>query len=849
MKCLCFIVSFITLINCNCLAQINTTLPSWVNKIDIKSASTVNKKQIKDGYYYVLFDEQYNTLKNENFYHYATSAISEEALVSISQIELNYDPSFEKIILHSVFIHRNNQIIDKIKDIELKILNEENQRNIGILNGKKTLFANLSDVRKGDILEYSYSIIGKNPILKNYFNYSFLLSYSVPLGKIYIRVLFDKTISPTLVYLNTKQKPIILTTDCSDYVWEINNPPTTELESTSPNWYNPFATIQISNLKNWGEVKQHCQNLFKLPSYNKTSLQTIIDSIKKDAISQDEQITAIVDFVQTQIRYSGNENGIYSHVPRTPDFVIKNRYGDCKEKSVLLSELLNLINIKGYPVLLNTLLGKTVEQQAPSINAFDHCISVFIVNDKKYFIDPTISYQRGDFKLRILPDYEKGMILDGSSLPFDIIATDKSSKCEILEEFIIDDEGNATLKATSKYTGILADELRYFTLINSLNDIQKSYKEFYQKYTDEIDVIDSVKFNDDETLNEITCIEFYKLKKFWVTDDSLKSITKDFIPYFLNSKLIYGEENKRKDPLKINYPCNYTQTITVSKSGGFNLSDDLKTNDNNYFYYNFSTNVKNDILYLNYTYHSKIGVIEPKDYLDYKEKMDFINLNMVFSVEEKPTNNSVYTFNWILIAVIVVAFIVSSIAIPYFYNKPFITPYQNKYNSISGWLGLLGVGIFINPFVLLFSLYKQYADDFNINYLELYFNPISSSFSPMQGYFSLFVLFFNIILFAFSILIIVVFFQRKNTFRLYFVCFRIFNVVLLIIDVIVLYSLYHGSSIQSEREIIVTETNSMFSVIIQACIWVPYVWFSEKSKHTFTVGNPIKEVEVDSKIQ
>jgi hypothetical protein len=52
---------FLLILTTGCLkAQINKTLPEWINSMDLKNIGSVNKKQIKDGYYYILIDEQYN---------------------------------------------------------------------------------------------------------------------------------------------------------------------------------------------------------------------------------------------------------------------------------------------------------------------------------------------------------------------------------------------------------------------------------------------------------------------------------------------------------------------------------------------------------------------------------------------------------------------------------------------------------------------------------------------------------------------------------------------------------------------------------------------------------------------
>ncbi len=777
-----------------------------------------------------------NTTKNHNYFHYATTALTEEALVNVSQIEFSYDPTYEKVFLHFVKIHRGNEIIDKTSTLELKVLNEENQRNNGILNGKKTLYSNLSDIRKDDIVEYSYSKIGKNPIMKEHFNLDLWLSYSVPIGKINLRVLFSKNTVPSIINNNHSIKPLIKSNEVNDYTWEVNSPKITLIESSTPSWYNPYQRVQISNLKDWKEVKEHCKSLLKIQNYDKTSLTKIIDSITNSIKDKEDQITSIIEFVQTHIRYSGNENGIYSHIPRTPDFVLKNRFGDCKEKSTLLNEMLKLIGIEAYPVLVNSSLGKKILNENPSITIFDHCISNFIYGNKNYFVDPTISYQRGNFKLRIIPSFEVGLVLNNKSSTFEIIPIDLQSKIKILEEFFIDKSGDATLKVTSVCTGSTADENRYYFSVNSIYDVQDAYKKFYNKYSDNIEVIDTVSFTDDEINNEFTVIEYYQLKKFWSIKDSNKSttISQDFIPYSLHYRLDYGEETKRKDPLKINYPLNHSHTITINKVGGWNVENESHKEDNRFFSYSYTTILNGEKLDLIYNYVSKTNLIEPKDYLDYKKKMDFINNHMVFGPQEKPQLEGILGFNWPLLLSIITGLVLAGILIWYLHHRPYQSVYDSRYSTIGGWLVIVGIGVTLNPLILLYGIYNSCEGEMGVNYAVFFFDEKSTFFSPLKGYFTLFVTLMNTLMFGFTIFILVLFYQKKATFRLYYTFFRIFNSVILIIDVIILHGFYGDSNIPEERALLSKETTAMIKVVIQSLIWIPYIWISERSKYTFT---------------
>jgi hypothetical protein len=717
---------------------------------------------------------------------------------------------------------------------------------VGLLTGTKTFYTNLSDIRKGDIIEYSFSLDGENPIMASYFDYTFSLGYSDPVDKIYCRILFPKTTKPTILHKNTSIQPVIRQTAVNDYVWEVDNPLPYKPELSIPAWYDPYPIVQVSNVNNWSQVKAHFRSMMILPAYDNSELKRVTDSLANISPDPEMQISTIVDFVQKQIRYSGDESGINSHVPRAPNYVLKNRYGDCKEKSVLLNEMLRLIHIEAFPVLINTVQGKKTPEQITAIHSFNHVISSFSVAGKLYFIDPTISYQVGSFKNRILPNYETGMILDNKPETFTAIPVNLSSKTIVKEDFVISDSSDTKLTVKCTYTGTDADDVRYHFKSNSLSEIQDYYKKYYSKYSDNILVLDSIEFTDNSDINEFTTQESYLLKKFWAVDDSTLTgkIKKDFTPYLLNYKLNYGEEITRKEPLQIEYPVNFTQLISITNPSGWDINDESKKEENSFFSYSNTLKLTGNTIQATYTYVPKKGIIEPHEYKEYKSKMNFINYNLILSLEETPSEKENPSFNWLLLLTLFGGVLAGSVLIWYLNKHPFKGNFETRYSSIGGLLILVGITSLITPLSFFFTIFEQWENQRTVDYFYYYFDEGSPHFFPIKGYYALSMHFINVVMTVYSIFLVTIFFQKRASFRRYYCLFRIVNVLLLVIDVIVIYYSYSRNSTLAERKIISGQTAALFGSFIGSCIWVPYIWFSERSKHTFT-NDTLKEAYED----
>ena len=108
-----------------------------------------------------------------------------------------------------------------------------------------------------------------------------------------------------------------------------------------------------------------------------------------------------------------------------------------------------------------------------------------------------------------------------------------NGKIEVIEDYDVEeDNGDTKLKVEFKYYGSTANQVRYYFATNSKVDVQQYYKDYYLKYSDDIEIIDSLKTTDDSINNIFTTSEYYLLKKFWVVDSSGNKdvIAKDFVP-------------------------------------------------------------------------------------------------------------------------------------------------------------------------------------------------------------------------------------------------------------------------------------------------------------------------------
>ncbi len=86
------------------------------------------------------------------------------------------------------------------------------------------------------------------------------------------------------------------------------------------------------------------------------------------------RLEALYAFLQHQVRYVAVEVGIGGFRPSAPQEVLARRWGDCKDKSLLLVDLLAEAGIEAYPALIRAGSDRRIDAEFPSPWQFNHMI-------------------------------------------------------------------------------------------------------------------------------------------------------------------------------------------------------------------------------------------------------------------------------------------------------------------------------------------------------------------------------------------------------------------------------------------------------------------------------------------
>ncbi|QNF32544.1 DUF3857 domain-containing protein [Adhaeribacter swui] len=814
--------------------------PGWVVPIPVKLATAVKAKDVSGGYHILLRDTQFDVESKTVYHHNGYVVFSEEGLQAVSELQVTYDPNYEKVNFHAIRLWRNGKLIDKLATVKFKQSQVEKELDKHIYNEQLSAIAILDDVRLNDIVEFSYSITGWNPIFKNKFFNSFGLQNYDPLDEIYVRVNTTPNRKINFKLFNTKEQPTVtLNNQQQSYTWHLKNLPGFPVDSDIPSWYDPYPWVSLSEFSNWQQFGNWAAALYEVTGLGK-ELEQEIDSIKNISGDAGQRLTATVRFVQDKVRYLGLENGISGYQPHAPAQTYKQRFGDCKDKSLLLSQMLQAMNIKAYPALVHTDYQDQIPNWLPSAYAFNHCIVLVELLGKQIWIDPTISMQRGQYNNIATPNYKMAFVLKDGGGAFVKMQTPQTAKVSVAENFIFDNVGGPVkLEVKTYYYGPEADNMRQRLATSNLKETEKSYLNFYANTYPNIIVSRDLDYLDNPDKNILTTLEEYTIADFWTKtqqkQDSL--ITAYFYPQMLRDRLSKPGTVIRKMPISLSYPTDFEQTITLLLPEPWSIDTETKViEDKSFrFQYDIAYKAKSNSIILNYSYKTlrdHVPVAEAGSYLKkQKQILDQLGFEISKPLHAAPISTSA-PISPIMVGLAIIFLAASAYGAYKLYAYDPELPEPDYYETtIGGWLNLVRVGLCLSPLLIAISLFSNF---FNIAIWTMLTDASSESYSPIQALLVLFELAGNVALIVYTILILWLFHQRRTSVPRLLIVFYTFNFLFIFFD----------NAFAVMLKLAEADFKQIFQAMIAAAIWIPYFIKSNRVQSTFTKRLPQPEIEV-----
>lgn len=391
--------------------------PNWVLNVDIPDfdpAADAGRKQI---YPLIDYQNRHSLTTDEYSSRYIVDLLTPEAVEDEGTISFDFDPAYETLSLHTVQITRDGQTIDGIDLTEAMVFRTETDRRQMIFNGTMTFSLPILDLRVGDRLEIAYTTAGRNPAVGSGYLSRKTFATTSEVKRSFHRVSFGPGVQIETQTFNDPAAPKrSVESGWTVFQWDAPDPEAPDYDRDTPDWTYTRPTFETSNFDSWSEVGELFKAYYDVSEADRAAVRDIVIKISADHAVPKARAKAALDWVQTHIRYVGLEIGEGGFIPRPSERVLRRRFGDCKDVTLLLLTLLDGLDVSADPVLVNLNERDGEFKGLANPYTFDHIMVVAQIDDALYPMDATRDPQLGTLDTMEKGDIEFGLRMgaDGS---------------------------------------------------------------------------------------------------------------------------------------------------------------------------------------------------------------------------------------------------------------------------------------------------------------------------------------------------------------------------------------------------------------------------------------------------
>lgn len=537
--------------------------PSWVTQAPLPGSAPSERAPM----HYRLIDDQLRIeARSATRYRRVVRVVDEPAgLGPASQIEIEFDPSFEALALHRIEIVRGGRRIDKLDRKRIELLQREKQLEQRIYDGRVTASIVLDDVRVGDEIDAAFSVEGLNPVFEGRFvHQEWLATDRGPAARVQTRLLAPESRAIRHRIDNPKvQVRSTVAAGLRETVFVRDDVPQFRPEPGTPAWATAGEWVQFSEFADWSEVAAWGERLFSAASGGAATAAKA-DEIRAAGATVADRARDALDFVQREVRYFGIEIGPGTHRPNPADAVLQQRFGDCKDKVTLLVGLLSRLGIAARPVLVSTALRGHAGDFLPSPLMFDHVIAAVELDGRTLFLDPTRSYQSGPLALRQSTLFSRGLVLNAGSRELLALPEPFETEWMRVEDRIIVSRfaDPPTLESRVVYRHEMGAYVRDAVAAQGVTMIADGFTQAYMKTYPKLRRLGAPELQAVADDDAVALVQRFTLHEFWRFPEQ-RQLVGDLVLWAGIDALIPPKSEARRQPFVFAFPGRYAHKLTV----------------------------------------------------------------------------------------------------------------------------------------------------------------------------------------------------------------------------------------------------------------------------------------------
>ena len=825
--------------------------PGWVDALPVPAKSS--SSEAPGGVRFLLVDAQRNEAEQTAYQHRAIEMVTAAGVQENSRITIGFVPEYQTLTLHSLILHRDGEALDRLAGARIRVIDREDGISGHVYTGAVMAAIDVEDVRPGDVLEYSSSLHGENPVFAGVLSEFLATAWAVPVARFQFRLLCPQGLQFRAFLKGAEARhEEIATGGLIDHRWIREDLPPLVFEDGTPDWYNPSAWLQLSAYASWGHVVEWGLQFYGKEEALPPPILAEVGRLRSLA-SSDDRILGALEYVQTKLRYLSASEGVHSHRPYPVAEVVGRGYGDCKDKARLLSAMLRALGVEASPALVATEHRHQIADWLPTPQAFDHVIVAVQLPTGMMWLDPTADFQGGPLRSRYVPAYGKALIIRSGEMELRDVQTAGWEETRLENEVNFHlGEGDAVTRLTIATTrsGEQADAYRAMLALVDRTEIAKGRINEISRWFPGTQATHPPKYEDDETLNRLVRRETFEIPKFWEDRESDPyNVNADILPWIIRDRILAPETTVRTTPLGIDHPVRIHETYRVHfpvagefESGEWSVNDPV-------FRYRCAVQSQGAVLTIEHWFETLTDFVPPEKVPAYLENLRKVREGAIYgmrlpkvvppgqepAVVPAPQNLAAPDVPHIMVPFVALCALVIALFVGVLYilwRPDWIIHSDPYYNGLGGWLILIGFSLVTGTLAWL-GVFASNLPFFDPNRWADWAAPGGALYHPICAWVILAEISYNMVLLVTSVVLLVLFFKKRRTFPLLYIIAVAGIGIFEVADTIAVDYLSRVVPEFPKPDYIIAA-----GAVFRMLIWIPYMLMSRRVRSTFIRGGP-----------
>lgn len=303
--------------------------------------------------------------KRRTTLHREVNVLTAEGANEMSSLAFDFDPLNESIFVNKVLVRSaDGAIVAKGSVDDYYVIDSGDTSQA---THSKTLHVPVPGVRAGTRIEYAVTWESRGPRQRfEHVYYEFGSTVPVACDALVVR--------GSIGELRSEASPGVEELRGEDWIgWSVAETPQLVSEPMRAPRHEYVPIVRVTDARDaWeqlaGEYLQSIEDRLVLDD----ATRGLSRSLVADAETSDEKVRILARHVQKELTYKAIEFGRRGRIPNLVPEIIEDRYGDCKDHSLMLRQMLAAIDIDAHLGLVHTY--RPVSLELPTMDAFNHMI-------------------------------------------------------------------------------------------------------------------------------------------------------------------------------------------------------------------------------------------------------------------------------------------------------------------------------------------------------------------------------------------------------------------------------------------------------------------------------------------